>query len=90
MLHEFWQDLGESSILYRARLLGEPEPGDVPALAWVPLGAIAALTDGVPYSRLAELGIEVLGDPSIDGSATTFVGEMGSEAFFAQLVAKSA
>jgi ADP-ribose pyrophosphatase YjhB (NUDIX family) len=89
LLHEFWERLGESSILYRARLVGEPRPGDVPALAWVPLTAIAPLTDGVPYSRLSRLGVEVLGRPSIDASAIAFIGEMGSEAFFSELVAKA-
>jgi ADP-ribose pyrophosphatase YjhB (NUDIX family) len=88
LLHEFWDDLNESSVLYRARLLGVPEPGDVPALAWVPLEAIPPLTAGVPYGRLSRLGVEVLGRPSIEASATAFVGEMGSEAFFAQPVAR--
>ena len=59
----------------------------MPALAWVPLAAAAQLTGGVPYRRLAALGVEVVGDPSIDDSATTFIGEMGSEVFFAELVA---
>ena len=88
LLHEFWADLDESSILYRARLLDEPQPGDVPALAWVPLAAVATLIEGVPYGRIAELGIEVLGNPSVDGSATAFIGELGSEVFFSELVAK--
>jgi hypothetical protein len=87
LLHEFWEDINESSVLYRALLRGEPEPGDVPALAWVPLAAVAQLTGGVPYRQLAALGVEVVGDPSIDDSAKTFIGEMGSEVFFAELVA---
>ena len=69
---------------YQDFLLLHP-PGSTLLLA--PFAAVAQLTGGVPYRRLAALGVEVVGDPSIDDSATTFIGEMGSEVFFAELVA---
>ena len=38
---------GELAV-FRARVLGEPRPVDVPPLAWVPVVLLPALRDGIP------------------------------------------
>lgn len=47
------------SWMYAATVNGQPQPLDVPGLAWVPLRAVAALLDGVVMSAVAPLGVEL-------------------------------
>ncbi len=58
--------------VYRAVVLGKPRPVDVPALAWVPVSLLPTLGAGIPVARLAEHGVDVLGE--IDTDAVAFIG----------------